>query len=78
MKEAVAKLKLRSYDCERVTHNELMATPGEEYNIRLLKGEYNLLWISTVSDWHVRTPGKTIHPHRQTLQTWMREAVTYR
>ena len=75
-REACIALRQKGYDCDRITHNELMASTGEEYTAKLLKGDYDLLWISTPSDWYVRTPGKRTNPHWQRLQTWMQKAAT--
>eukprot|EP00974_Lingulodinium_polyedra_P021598 2085856-Lingulodinium_polyedra.AAC.1 len=44
-----------------------MASTGQEYTTGLLKGEYSFLWISTPSDWYVRTPGNKGEPTLATL-----------
>ena len=46
LREACSVLKVHGHDCDRITHNELMASPGEEYLGKLLRGEYGLLWIA--------------------------------
>ena len=56
IREACIELRQRGYVCARITHNELMASTGQEYTGKLIKGEYKLLWIATPSDWYVRTP----------------------
>ena len=47
-----ADILLRSYghDCDRITHNDLMSSSGTEYTGKLLKGGYDLLWISSPHD----------------------------
>eukprot|EP00975_Prorocentrum_lima_P023300 4898730-Prorocentrum_lima.AAC.1 len=75
MREACVELRNAGYQCDRITHNELMASTGQEYTASLLKGEYSILWISTPSDWYVRTPGKRTNPHWQRIQHWMKQAV---
>ena len=76
MREACVELRSVGYQCDRITHNEFMASTGQEYTASLLKGAYSILWISTPSDWYVRTPGKRANPHWQRLQHWMKQAVT--
>eukprot|EP00974_Lingulodinium_polyedra_P000538 52483-Lingulodinium_polyedra.AAC.1 len=76
MREACVELRNVGYQCDRITLNELMASTGQEYTASLLKGDYSILWISTPSDWYVRTPGKRASPHWQRLQHWMRQAVS--
>ena len=75
MREACIELRLHVYTCDRITHNELMASTGQEYTGNLIKGDYNLLWIATPSDWYVRTPDKRANPHWQRIQTWLRTAT---
>eukprot|EP00974_Lingulodinium_polyedra_P084252 8157179-Lingulodinium_polyedra.AAC.1 len=50
VREACIELRRKGYQCDRVTHNELMALTGQGYTGSLLKGEYARLWISTPSD----------------------------
>ena len=75
MREACIELRSKGYTCDRITHNELMASTGQEYTGNLIKGDYNLLWIATPSDWYVRTPDKISNPHWQRIQTWLRTAT---
>ena len=56
IREACIELRQRGYVCDSITHNELMASTGQEYTGNLIKGDYKLLWIATPSDWYVRTP----------------------
>ena len=58
VREACVELRERGYECDRIIHNELMTSAGEEYTGKLQKGDYVLVWISTLADWYVRTPGK--------------------
>ena len=62
------------YATSRLTHNELMALGGTEYFNRLLKGEYNLLWISTPADWYVRHDNTRANAHWQRVANWLRKA----
>ena len=66
--EASQELVRHGYECQRITHNELMSLVGEEYTGRLLRGEYALLWISTPADWYIRTPNKRSNPHWQNTE----------
>ena len=74
VREACVELRERGYECDRIIHNELMTSAGEEYTGKLQKGDYVLVWISTLADWYVRTPGKRSNPHWQRLQNWMQKA----
>merc|ERR1712242_58772 len=53
IREACIELRQRGYVCDCITHNELMASTGQECTGKLIKGDYNLLWIATPSDWYV-------------------------
>jgi hypothetical protein len=75
LREACIVLKDHGYECERLTHNELMASSGEEYLGKLLSGEYSMLWIATPADWYVRTPGKRAGPHWKRVLNWMQRAA---
>ena len=54
VREADVLLRDRGYTTTRVTYGELMSTGGEESLGRLLKGNFEVLWISTPTDWFVR------------------------
>ena len=41
------ELKGRHYECDRLTHRELLSSAGTEYTGKLFSGEYSLLWISS-------------------------------
>eukprot|EP00974_Lingulodinium_polyedra_P024633 2384311-Lingulodinium_polyedra.AAC.1 len=58
MREACVELRSVGYQCDRITHNEIMASTGQEYAASLLKGAYSILWISTPSGWYVLRPAK--------------------
>ena len=73
IREAERELKERGYSCDRITHNELLSSDGTEYTGKLLKGDYSMLWISTPSDWHVRTSKAT--PHWQRIKQWIQKAI---
>ncbi len=75
IRESEIELRSRGYECDRITHNELLSSAGTEYTGKLLKGDYNLLWISTPNDWHVRTPAKKATSHWQRVQHWIQKAV---
>ena len=77
MREACVELRSRGYQCDRITHNELMASTGEEYLGNLLRGDYDMLWIATPCDWCVQTPDKRANPHWQRVQHWMKKAITF-
>ena len=70
---ACITLKDYGFECDRITHNELMSGPGELYNSKLRSGHYNLLWIATPSDWYVRTPGKRGNPHWQRVISFVKQ-----
>ena len=73
--EASQELRRCGYECDRITHNELMSLVGEEYIGKLLRGDYSLMWMSTPADWYVRTPGKRANPHWQRLQNWIQRSI---
>ena len=77
IRQAEMQLSGIGYTCERITHNELMATSGTEYLGKLLKGEYSLLWISTPNDWFVRTPNKRTTPHWERILHWLNICLLY-
>ena len=58
VREACIELRKMNYECDRLTHNELMSHAGEEYTNKMIQQQYSLLWISTPADWYVRTPGQ--------------------
>ena len=72
---AEVELRKQGYECDRLTHNELLSSSGAEYTGKLLKGEYNLLWICTPDDWHVRTSAKKSTTHWQRIQNWIQKAM---
>ena len=57
---ACAMLRLRTYDCERTSHNELMSAIGSKYVGTLIDGNYNQLWFTALpigpSDFRVNVP----------------------
>ena len=59
-----------------MTHAEIRAGTGEPYLEKILENEYDLLWISTPSDWHVRIPSKATTIYWKNLQTWITKTVT--
>ena len=75
VRSAEIELKTSGYDCDRITHSEMLSSTGTEYTGKLLKGEYSLLWISTPSDWHVRIPKAKSNAHWQRVNHWIQRAV---
>jgi hypothetical protein len=75
LREACIILRRNGYECDRITHNELMTSTGEELTGQLIKGAYNLMWTSTPTDWYVRTPDKRSNPHWQRLINWITRAA---
>ena len=73
IREAEIELKEKGYECDRITHNELLSSSGAEYTGKLLKGDYSLLWISTPNDWYVRAKKTTSHWQR--LHHWIQKAM---
>ena len=61
------------YECTRITHDEAIGTAGTTSTSKLLKGDFNVLWISTPNDWRVRTrkASALIAQH----SGWMQKAV---
>ena len=43
-----------------------------------MSGDYTMLWVSTPSDWYVRTPGKRAGPHYQRIRNLMVKARAMR
>ena len=73
IREAEIQLRERGYECDRITHNELLSSAGATYTGKLIKGDYKLLWISTPQDWQARATMKNkqwIHVHQ-----WMKKAL---
>ena len=75
IRESDIELRKHGYECDRITHNELLSSAGTEYTGKLLKGDYSLLWISTPNDWYVRTPTKKANAHWKRIQHWIQKAV---
>jgi hypothetical protein len=69
-------LKACGYECDRITHNELLSTSGTEYTRKLLQGNYSVLWIGTPDSWHIRIPTAKTTVHWQRTQHWIHKAVT--
>ena len=61
------------YECTRITHDEAIGTAGDTNTRKLLKGEFNVLWISTPNDWRVRT--RKASALTAQLAGWMQKAV---
>ena len=74
MRQAEEQLVHIGYKCTRLTHNELLSGSGTEYNGKLLKGTYALLWISTPNDWYVRTPTIRSAAHWTGIIIWIKVA----
>ena len=66
IRESEIELRERGYECDRITHQELLSSAGTDYTGKLLRGDYGLLWISTPSDWQVRAQKKAT-PHWQRI-----------
>ena len=75
---ACADLRHRGYLCDRITHQEVMAHSGTKFLGNLVAGDYSLLWISTPSDWYMRTPGKRAGPHWERIRNWLVKARALR
>ena len=75
IREAEIELRSRGYDCDRITHTELLSSAGTVYTGKLLKGDYSLLWMSTPNNWHARIPTKKATAHWQRMQHWIQKAV---
>ena len=71
---ACAILRLYGYQCDRLSHNELMMSVGSIHTGNLISGKYKLLWISTPADWYVRLPHKRVGPHWQKMRDLMHKA----
>ena len=69
-------LKSCGFECDRITHNELLSTSGTEYTRKLMQGEYSVLWIGTPDGWHIRVPTAKTAVHWQRTQQWIQKAVT--
>eukprot|EP00959_Pyramimonas_sp_CCMP1952_P439609 9203165-Pyramimonas_sp.AAC.1 len=55
-----------------------MTSTGTQYLGALFSGDYQLLWVATPSDWHVRLPGKSAGPHYQRIRSFMSKARALR
>ena len=74
-REVEIELRKRNYECDRLTHNELLSSSGTEYTGKLLKGDYSLVWITTPNDWQCRTPAAKKNAHWQRGQLWIQKSV---
>ena len=70
---AEIELARHGYDCTRITHDEAIGTAGTTNIGKLLKGDFNVLWISTPNDWRVRT--RKASALIAQLAGWMQKAV---
>ena len=61
--------------CDRLTHNDLLSTAGQEQTGKLIRGDYIVLWISSPDDWHARTTNKKTSGHWRRIQNWMEKAI---
>eukprot|EP00959_Pyramimonas_sp_CCMP1952_P278080 5813201-Pyramimonas_sp.AAC.1 len=55
-----------------------MTTTGTQYLGALLSGDYQLLWVATPADWHVRLPWKWAGPRCQRIRNLMTKARALR
>eukprot|EP00959_Pyramimonas_sp_CCMP1952_P135963 2844488-Pyramimonas_sp.AAC.1 len=55
-----------------------MTTVRADYLGAVISGDYNLIWVSTPSDWYVRTPGKRVAPHWSRIQNLLTKAKKLR
>ena len=74
VRQADMVLKEKSYECDRLTHNEVMSSAGTEHTGKILNGEYSALWISTPNDYHVRVSSEKRTSHWQRIQLWIHRA----
>ena len=63
IRTASAELSSRGYLCDRITHDEVMASTGTQYLGNLLARDYHMLRVATPTDWYVRLPGKNGPAH---------------
>ena len=59
----------------RITHHELLSADSLGYTAKLQNGEYNLLWISSPSDWQIRGASRKSTAHWHRVLQWMKKAV---
>eukprot|EP00959_Pyramimonas_sp_CCMP1952_P308396 6454102-Pyramimonas_sp.AAC.1 len=78
MRTACAELRARGYMCDRIAHTEVMTSTGTQYIGALLPGDYQVLWVATPADWHVRLPGERAGPDCQRIQNLMIKARALR
>eukprot|EP00959_Pyramimonas_sp_CCMP1952_P298831 6250591-Pyramimonas_sp.AAC.1 len=55
-----------------------MTSTGTQCLGALLAGDYQLLWVATPADWHVRLAGKRAGPHYQRIQNLLSKARALR
>ena len=53
--ETTKILNNAGYDCDRVTHEEVLSRKGDEFARQVRQGEYKTLWVMTPSSWHARS-----------------------
>jgi hypothetical protein len=64
-REVEPELRQRGYQCDRITHVDLLSSAGTEYFAKLAKGDYAVLWITTPNDWHLKSSVTKISRHWQ-------------
>ena len=74
IRAASAELRSGGYLRDRIAHNEMMTSTGTQYLGSLLAGEYQMIWVATPTDWHVRLPGKRTGPHYDRNRNLMAKA----
>ena len=75
LRQTEPELRSRGYICDRITHHELTSTAGVEHTGKLMKGDYNMSWVSMPSDWHARVPHQKHSSHWQRILSWIHKAV---
>ena len=59
------------FNCDRITHMELITSSGTEYTGKILRGDFQLLWIVSPLNWYARIPTQKSLSHWQRVILWI-------
>ena len=76
IREAEIQLKKIGYECDRITHSEVLSQAGTAYSGKLMLQEYVILWISSPAGWYLKTKGRKYYAHWLRLWQLMRIALS--
>ena len=60
-----------TFNCDRISHMELITSSGTEYTGKILRGDFHLLWIVSPLNWYARIPTQKSLSHWQRVILWI-------